>query len=496
MKQLIKLALCSVSVVLLSACAEKEPEHTQISQKPPAANRLADAGMKHTSFISSRARVSFEDLALLAEAEVPASHSDADTKRICKRVLGIKICGTANWKYNVNRDGPVQVSGLDNNIHIDIPMSFDGTAGIRGDVAKVLKMDAMDFAGSLNAKLILHLDLAENWCPVIKPQIQYAWTKTPRLNWAAGIDINLQDRLDKAINTQLAALQETVLQSIDCSKFRQQINEQWKPHSLALDLPNTDTVYLNIVPTGFAFSGMNTESDKLGLSFTLEAQTNVESTPLQNTDPLILPPVTRSDYAIGQTRFNVLIKADYNKLQALAAPHLIGQSFTEQSPAGDVSVTINDIEFSGNPSGLTINLGFLADLPATKADTPGNIYLTAKPIADPISHKIRLEDIALSNVIDSTLWNTLATVFNKKIITEIEKRSVLDISEQMQGVSTKIAAQLSDPSRTSGLHIRAESIRASVEEIIAEETQLTTLVRVESLLDIDIPVQALFTARR
>jgi len=250
------------------------------------------------------------------------------------------------------------------------------------------------------------------------------------------------------------------------------------------------------VPTGFAFSGMNTESDKLGLSFTLEAQTNVESTPLQNTDPLILPPVTRSDYAIGQTRFNVLIKADYNKLQALAAPHLIGQTFTEQSPAGDVSVTINDIEFSGNPSGLTINLGFLADLPATKADTPGNIYLTAKPIADPISHKIRLEDIALSNVIDSTLWNTLAAVFNKKIITEIEKRSVLDISEQMQGVSTKIAAQLSDPSRTSGLHIRAESIRASVEEIIAEETQLTTLVRVESLLDIDIPVQALFTARR
>lgn len=496
MKQLLKISLCCAALVLLSACAEKEPEHSQISQKPPAAIRHADAGVKHTSFISSRARVNFDDLALLAETEVPTTHSDSDTKRICKRVLGIKICGTANWVYNVNRDGPVMVSGLENNIHIDIPMSFDGTAGIRGDVAKVLKMDAMDFAGSLNAKLILHLDIAENWCPVIKPQINYEWTKTPKLNWAAGIDINLQDRLDKAINKQLATLQKTVLDSIDCSEFRQQINEQWKPHSLALDLPNADTVYLNIVPTGFSFSGMNTDADQLGLSFTLEAQTNVESSPIQNTELLILPPVTRKEYGIGETRFNVLIKADYAKLQALAEPHLLGKTFTEQSPAGDVSVTINSVEFSGNPSGLTINLGFLADLPASKADTPGNIYLTAKPIADPISHKIRLDDIELSNVIDSTLWNTLAAVFNKKIITEIEKRSVLDISEQMQGVASKIAEQVSDPSRTSGLQIHAESIRASVEEIIAEEMHLSVLVRVESLLDIEIPIQTLFATRR
>ncbi len=495
-KRLLQISLCSTALVYLSACSEKPPEHTQVSQQPPTATNHANTSVKHTSYFSSRARINFDDLALLAETEVPAKHSDSDKKRICKRVLGIKLCGTANWVYNVNRDGPVKVSGLDNNIHIDIPMSFDGTAGIRGDVAKVLQMDAMDFSGSLNAKLILHLDIAENWCPVIKPQINYAWTKTPRLNWAAGIDFNLQDKLDKAINKQLASLQENVLQSIDCSEFRKKINEQWKPHSLALDLPDTDTVYLHIVPTAFSFSGMKTESDKLGLSFTLEAQTHVDAMAIQNTEPLILPPVTRTEYAVGETRFNVLIKADYGKLQSLAEPHLVGQTFTEQSPAGDVSVKISSIEFSGNPSGLTINLGFLADLPAAKADTPGNIYLTAKPIADPISHKIRLDNIALSNVIDSTLWNTLAKVFNQKIIAEIEKRSVLDISQQMQSVSSKITEQLSDPSRTSGLQIHAESVRASVEEIVAEATHLTALVRVESMLDIEIPIQTLFATRR
>lgn len=192
----------------LIACAEKPPEHSQLSEAPPPATQTAAASAVHQSRLSTRARINYSDLVALADTEVPAEHSDNGRQKICKKVIGIKMCGNARWVYTVAREGPIQISGQDDFVIINVPMRFFGDAGIRGDVAKVLKINSMDFSGALNAQLRLKIDLNEDWCPKILTEVTYQWTVEPRLEWVAGIDVNLKEKADKAIRKQLAGLEQ------------------------------------------------------------------------------------------------------------------------------------------------------------------------------------------------------------------------------------------------------------------------------------------------
>jgi len=478
-------------MLVIAGCTEKAPEFTSLSQQPPQATQLATNATEHQSRFSTRARIAYADLAALADEEVPAKHEGTGKQKICKRVLGLKLCGNARWQYTVEREGGISVAGKDDYVLLSVPMHFFGDAGIGGDVARVLNMNAMDFAGAMDVQLRLKLDLADNWCPVINTSMTYEWTRTPRLEWAAGIDINLKEHLDKAITKQLSGLQDMAANAIDCEEFRQTIQSQWKQYSIPIDLPNSDTVHLNIVPNGFSFSGIKTESDKLGLAFALDAQTSVQSSAL-DTQALPLPVLSRTEYQTGDTRFNVLIRASYAQLESLASEQIVGQTFSESTSAGDVSVSIDAVGISGNPVGITLNLGFRAKLPGKKLETPGNVYLTATPVVDAFTQTVKLTNISLSNVIDSTLWNTLATVFNKQIINELENKAVLEIGPKLNEIATLLEEQLADPARTGGLAISAPSVDVFLEKLVTEKDNLAALVRVETQLDIDVPLKTIF----
>ncbi len=481
-------------LALLSACAEKQPEHSQVSVQPPVAQNVVNYDNAYQSKLSTRARITYADLAALATEEVPQEHSDVGKQKICKKLIGIKMCGNARWKYTVQREGEIQVSGQDDFVVINVPMRFFGNAGIGGDVSKVLKLDSMDFAGAMNTQLKLKLDLNEQWCPVIKTDASYQWTAAPRLEWAGGMDINLQDKVDKAIAKQLAGLENRIAGAIDCDEFRQSIQTQWKTHSIPLDLPNNNTMFLNIEPNGFSFSGIRTENHKLGIAFTLEAKTSVQTEAVQK-QALDLPTLTRSDYQPGGTQFNVLIRAAYTQLQSIAEQHLVGRTFSNSSAAGDVSVAIDSVALSGNPDGITVNLGFRAKLPGKKLETPGNVYLTATPELQAFTQTVSLKNIELSNVLDSTLWNTIAAVFKDKIIAELEDKAVFNLGPKLTELSTMLETQLADPTRTSGLDIGTPEVNVILEKLVPEQDNFAAIVRVETLLDVDVPLKDIYQQR-
>jgi len=491
-KSAYKPLVLALPLALVFACAEKEPAHSLVSEAPPPATATADVSMVHQSRFSTRARVAYEDLMTLAEQQVPREHEGVGKQKVCKKALGIKLCGNARWEYVVIREGELEIQGQDDYVTIDFPMRFSGNAGLGGDVSKLLNINAMDFAGAMNTRLLLKLDLADDWCPVIDTNVKYEWTQTPRVEWTAGMGINLQDHLDKAISKQLANLQQMAVDSIDCEQFRESIQAHWRQHSIPLDLPDMETMYLNIEPNGFSFSGIKTEPQKLGLAFALDAKTSLQPQSVEQTS-LPLPVVSRTEYEAGLTRFSVLIRAPYVQLQTLAEKQVTGQTFTESGPTGDVSVTINSLQLSGNPDGVTMNLGFLADLPGSSKQTPGNIYLTATPVVDAFNQTIKLDDIELSNVLDSTLWNLLAKVFEGKIITELENRAVMDIGPKLEEVAALLETQLADPARTGGLKIDASNVAVSLSSLIPEKDSLAALVNVETELEIDVPINTLLS---
>lgn len=478
-------------LTVLSACSEKVPEHTQLSERPPQATQVVASPHKSTSRLSTRMRISYADLAALVEEEVPTSHTDVGKQKVCKKILGMKACGNARWEYTVERDGNVDISGSDDYIEINVPMNFFGVAGIGGDVSKLLKLDKLKFNGAMLATLKLKLDLTDDWCPAITTDANYQWTKTPRLKWKGGLNLDMEEKVDDAIDEQLAGLQKRAENAIDCVQFRQSIEEHWTQHSIPLDLPNNDKMYLNIEPSGFSFSGIKTETDKLGLAFMLDAQTSLDGDALEP-KPLTLPPLNRSEYETGTTEFNVLIRAAYTQLQSLAEKELVGKTFSQNNGAGEVSVAIDSLELAGNPAGITLNLGFRANLPGKSHEVPGNVYLTATPVLETFTQTVRLENISLSNVLDSTLWNTIAAVFNKKIIAELENKAVYELGPKLEEMSQLLETQLADPQRTGGLSIVEPNVKVVLEALVPEQDNLAAMLRVETQLDIDVPVRELY----
>lgn len=487
------IALAALPMVV--AC-NKDTGPATVSEAPAeiTGNSVARASTS-TSDIGIRARISFEDLTTLVTNEMPDTHSGTGRKRECKRVLGIKLCGTGVWTYTVARQAPPTITGIDDKAIIQIPLEFNGTAGMQGDVAKALKLSKLDFNGAMNATVRLGFNLNPDWCPVFSTEVEYEWLKNPKVAWAAGLEFDIRDQLDKAIREQLESLSETLNSKVDCEAFRANLSEHWRSYSFPLNITENETAFLNLEPTGFAFSGLRTEPDRFGVTFVLSSNTTVE-TAMGELISNELPPLKRVDYTPGVTTFNVLLRLDYDQLQRIAAPTLVGRTFNADTAAGEVSVTINALDISGTTNAIVLKFDFTANLPAHRKDTVGTLYLTSTPVADPVAQEVILIDTKLSKVLDSALWSVLSSVFEGQIIAAIEENAVIDLSGQISDLKEKLQQQIKDPNNTSGVHLTISDLTLDLLNLTPEQQSLAAEVQVAANIDMDFPLQAIKTLRK
>ena len=475
-----------LTACLLSACDKNEPT-TLVSEKPASENvGRASQLQAQPSTINIRTRIRLSDIQSMIESELPADMDGTGEQRQCKRVLGIKLCGTAQWLYQVKRGAITTQAAEDDRLALQVPLTFSGNAGIQGDIARALKLTKLDFDGALLGNVKISLDLDEQWCPVIKTKIDYQWQKKPEVEWIAGLDMDLSEHLDKAIAKQLEGLDDTLKQAIDCFDFKNNIAQQWRRYTFPISVTESNTMHLNLQPVSFAFSGMHTNDEHAGVSFTLTANTLLESSPAEPTQEA-LPPLQRTGYKPRQSRFEVLIRSNYDQLAALAKPALLNKTFSANGAAGKVDVTINDLDLSGNNEGVTLKLDFDAKLPGSRRLSKGEVYLTATPEVDLLSQEISLSNIQLSKVLDSTLWNAIASLFESKIIKAIEEQTLWDVHEQIEELETELLTQLNDPTKTLGLEVSAQTLQIELQELVPEQNALAALLSVETDMDIVIP---------
>ncbi len=492
--RLFALSLTLLTTGLLSAC-NKDESTTLVSEKP-ASEHVGNASelQAQPSTINIRTRIRLSDIQSMIETELPASQDGNGEQRQCKRVLGIKLCGTAQWLYNVKRGTITTSAADDDRLELQIPLSFSGNAGIQGDVAKALRLGKLDFDGALLGNVKIGFDLDEQWCPLIRTQVEYQWQKKPEVKWVAGLDMDLSDQLDKAIKKQLDGLDNKLKEAIDCEEFKTNIAEHWRKYTFPISVTEADKMHLNLQPVSFAFSGMHTNEEFAGVSFTLVANTLLESTPVEQTQEA-LPPLKRTEYKPGQSVFEFLIRSNYDQLAELAKPVVANKTFSNDTAAGPVSVTVNDLDLSGNNEGITLKLGFDAKLPGKRRLSKGEVYLTASPEVDLLSQEISLTNIRLSKVLDSTMWNAVASLFEGKIIKAIEEQTLWDVHQQIEELEAELLTQLNDPTKTQGLEISAQTLEIALKQLLPEQNALAALLSVETDMDIVIPDTVLIKQR-
>jgi len=199
----------------------------------------------------------------------------------------------------------------------------------------------------------------------------------------------------------------------------------------------------------------------------------------------------RESIDCADIRKQILLRANYTQLQQVVEPKLVGKTYTSETIAGKVSVTIQSVALNSNPDGLTVSLGFTAKLPGKRNDTNGTLHLMAMPTVDVENQKLILKNIRMTKILDSTLWNVLSSVFEGQIIEAIERNAEIDYSERLAAFATKVKTQLEDPSRMNGAIFTVKQFNVELLDIIPESTSLAAQARVIADLELDLPLSLL-----
>ena len=397
-----------LSWVLLRSFAIKDH---QLSVKPKL--EYSEIRLEPTpSSIGLQARIPFQTIITAAEHATSENQSGSGEQQSCKKILGARVCATLLWEYNIARAGNIELLPSGDKLRLILPIGFNGLVGVDGRGAKLLGLRNKDLDGKLKLIADLNVKVSNDWCPTIDSTVTYEWLSDPKIRIAGNLRINLKKSVDKALQRKLKDLHNKLSGLIDCEKFRQSAEEQWRTHTLPVSIKQDVDSHVRLTPLNASISDTQIENDHIAMSFQLGALVELLPAPEEDRD-LPLPVLASRIDSPGTVEFSLLLDIPYQQLQELIAPKIIGKN-TSISSSGSLTVTSLNIYPSGQL--LTFDIGFKADAVGGLMKTQGNIYVSAKPVVDPENNLLHLTEVEFTRSIDNKVVSVLSTLMRRQSV--------------------------------------------------------------------------------
>ena len=469
----------------------------------PAASALEP----RASTLAVRLRASLDDVEALADAALPALRPERGRRRLCRRAIGIRLCGTARWDLAIARTAPL---ALERTAHdpallvARLPLAVTGTAGIDGPLARALRLDAIEVDALADVRLSIDVEVGPDWCPRVRVALEHRWRHPPALTWVAGLELDVAGAVDAAIERELAGLGPRIDRAIDCEAARARLATEWRARAVELELPEFGAAWLNLEPAGFAFSGLVREGDALGLAFALEARAALEDAPVEARE-LALPALRTTGFAAPErTGIELLVRLGWERLERAAGAALVGREFTARAGPGRATLRPTEVSLSGvrgaaGPEGpgepaIGLSVAFEADLPGRRRPVRGRLHLAASPTLDPATRTLRLRDVRVAPVLDGALWSRLGPLVESRLVAALDERASIPLGDRLDALGDRLAARLADPARTGGLVVRTEGVSLGLGRVAVGRDALALEVRAAGALDVEVPGGALEAA--
>ncbi len=474
-----------------------QSQNRQLSVKPELAySNLTLEPIQ--SNIGLHTRLPYRSLISAAEQVTEETQYGSGEKQSCKRVLGAKVCATLQWQYSIRRDGDIEIEPKDDRLQLRLPISFAGVVSVDGRGGKLLGLRNKEIDGKL--ELIADLDFAigKDWCPKLDSDVNYRWRSDPKITLIGSIRINLRKSVDKALQRKLRDLKTRLNDVIDCTEFRKIVQRQWHTHSLDIDLNANSTSQLLVTPVAASVSKVGMLKDHVSVAFDLNAIVKMRQPDLTiATDPL-QKAQTQSDFNLpdliphtrtpGTVEFSLLMEVPYPLLRERLAGKTVGETYA----SGDShSLTVTSLDLYPAEQLLIIDVGFRADAFGSLFNTTGNVYISARPVADPANNQLILEELQLTRSIDSKLMTAVTTVLRHQLISALQEASVIDLQPSMAKIESSIEAALSNPEKTAGIEVNVESPEVRLMALNPQANGLAAIVHLSTRLQAKVPEDVL-----
>jgi hypothetical protein len=327
----------------------------------------------------------------------------------------------------------------DNTLRISIPISFNGSVGLKGSLAGPTTLNKKNFDGEIQFFVNTSFSITPDWCPKIGVNVTHSWISNPQIEIMDNIYISLTGLTDKYLKKIESDVSNLINKQVKCDMIRDVVAERWKYYGFSLPaLANGKQYQLNINPSKVALSGLKVYKDTLALYVGIKGNISFNDNIVNTTSSLpLLEEQTETESEV-KAFLPLLIK--YDDIEHTANQYLKDNDVVLKP---DIilkqKAKVKLIEMSLYPNGdeIVVGVKLKAKLPGNLLPVSGWVYLIGKPVMTS-NKKFELQDIDFSMTVDNKFYPTISTLFKPLIINEIKKQTTRDLTDSVASVKKKL----------------------------------------------------------
>ena len=369
-------------------------------------------------------------------------------------------CADYHWNATVRREGDPVVSGAGQALHIEVPIRVDGSAGVGGDLAKIVSLSGKSFEAHARPGVDVSVALDANWCPVIHATPTATnWVSSARVEAigrnCVGFDFGklghpqvcagpLDVDLDKEANNSVGSLKGTVKDSIEhaasCDTVRKSVTPYWKTFPVTIaGLPGGQG-YLNVTPQSAMLSALTPETAALRLTGGVSATTALSATPIA-VRQLDLPQLKLASQPTDGLQLSLSVPVGFALINQAAGSLLQSEKFTQSTPLGPIVASVADIRITGSSGALVVGVKLAATLAGTPITLPDWVNVSANPTIAPGTTQLALKNLQVDLGTQDPTMKALGSVLQNQILVRISSPlPVLDLKPELDNLSKQIQA--------------------------------------------------------
>lgn len=359
LKKCLQVLGCGVLAVTLTACAGGN-----------AGTRLTAAMPRDEAF---RKEFKKELSSLNVAVEMSAAEMTDTLNRVVPKELYRGSTGTSGLSAVVSKSGPISVTIADNNFYLTVPVSISLSYG-------VFQTPAM----RNNLKFKVSARVTQDWR--LEPQVYYTGLSD---SLAEEMRIGPISFKPRSIFDGLIQPVQRMLSNLAASKvneklaLKNQVQKAWAEAQKPIQLDKNYHAWLVMTPRDAVLYPIYGQNNRLKVSVGLTSYADVVVGPQPPARAAV--PLPRLTLASGSEKtFRVAVNSDlfYHELVNIASPLLLNKELGQDGR----SVILKGLEIYGNGDHLMVRV-------ETTGSVDGIFYLTCKPVFDPRTNVLSVEDL-------------------------------------------------------------------------------------------------------
>lgn len=441
--KLIATALAA-ALAALTAGAYVARSDSVLTEKPPRLEVAAPAKVSVPSSLVVPIRLSAKALEDLANEVVPTSidipedtiyHKHSWTKNPLNgnRITIYRM--TVKGSGKVKRTSPIKVVAEGDGFVVSttVHASFEAR---KGSLTETAHADA-------KISMKVSVDVGESWTPIVSVTPTYSWINRPEARLFDLFTLSLGSVAAKALNSEIGK-QQVKLQAVVSQKLplKQFMEVAWAEAHTKLQVDEAPKAWLSLDPVSAHMMTPKVEGNDLMLRVGVVANVALSTDEPARPDAEKLPALRKTPPLEPGFKAAVPIHVGYDVLERALLTEFVDHPIRLATPAGEAKIAISDVVVYPSSSGLVIGAKVAADLPERWLDTKGWVYFHAQPSFDAKNKVLRLENASFARSVDNTLVRVASAALAPAIVDQLQKRSSIDLSGQLDSALVNVNAKL------------------------------------------------------